>query len=100
LNPISSLTSRAYNGLAGAGAGFHKLQDNQRFEVIWSLKCWRNTKKLQMRRDNDHFQPISKRGLSYQACSIPRIVRPPDMPVCGDRQPDFIFLIPRRRRDG
>jgi hypothetical protein len=38
--------------------------------------------------------------LSYQACSIPRIVRPPDMPVCGDRQPDFIFLIPRRRRDG
>jgi hypothetical protein len=32
-----------------------------------------------------------RRRLSYQACSIPRIVRPPDMTVCGDRQLVIIF---------
>jgi CspA family cold shock protein len=48
-----------------------------------------------MRRDNAHFPPKSRCGLSYQACPIPRIVRPSDMPVCGDRR--FDFLIPRRR---
>jgi hypothetical protein len=29
--------------------------------------------------------------LSYQAWRLPRIVRPSDMPVCGDRQFDIIF---------
>jgi len=29
--------------------------------------------------------------LSYQAWRLPRIVRPSDMPVCGDRRFDIIF---------
>ena len=37
------------------------------------------------------FRQNSKCGLSYQACLIPRIVRPSDMPVCGDRQSVIFF---------
>jgi cold shock protein len=48
-------------------------------------------KKLQMRRDNDHFPPKSWCGLSYQACFLPRIVHPSDMPVCGDQTSVLIF---------
>jgi hypothetical protein len=44
-----------------------------------------------MRRDIDHFPPKIRYRLSYQARSIPRIVRPPDMTVCGDRQLVIIF---------
>jgi CspA family cold shock protein len=44
-----------------------------------------------MRRDIDRFPPKIRCGLSYQACPIPRIVRPPDMTVCGDRQLVIIF---------
>jgi hypothetical protein len=44
-----------------------------------------------MRRDIDRFSPKIQRRLSYQECSIPRIVRPPDMTVCGDRQLVIIF---------
>jgi CspA family cold shock protein len=44
-----------------------------------------------MRPDNDRFLPESPCGLSYQASRIPRIVRPSDMPVCGDRRSVFIF---------
>jgi hypothetical protein len=53
-----------------------------------------------LRRDNDRFLPKSSCGLSYQACSIPRIMHPPGMPVCGDWQFVIVFLILRRRCDG
>jgi hypothetical protein len=39
-----------------------------------------------MRRDNDRFSANSSRGLRYQGSRLPRIVQPPDMAVCGDRQ--------------
>jgi hypothetical protein len=44
-----------------------------------------------MRRDIDRFLPKNWCRLTYQARPIPRIVRPPDMTVCGDRQLVIIF---------
>jgi hypothetical protein len=66
-------------------------QNNQHFRLIWGVKCSPSAKKRQMRRNNHRFLPISNHGLSYQARAIPRIVRPPEMPVCGDRQSVFIL---------
>jgi hypothetical protein len=43
-------------------------------------------KKREMRRDYDRFPPESPCRLSYQGSRRPRIVRPSDMPVCGDRR--------------
>jgi cold shock protein len=64
---------------------------NQHFPLVWRLKCSRSAEKQQLRHDNCRFLPISNHGLSYQARAIPRIVRPPEMPVCGDRRSVFIL---------
>jgi hypothetical protein len=48
-------------------------------------------KNAAMRRHIDRFPLKIRHRLSYQECSIPRIVRPPDMTVCGDRQLVIIF---------
>jgi hypothetical protein len=66
-------------------------RDNQHFPFIWGLKCSRSTEKQQMCRDIYRFLPISNPALSYQARAIPRIVRPPEMPVCGDQRSVFIL---------
>jgi hypothetical protein len=68
-----------------------KLPGYEHFPLIWGFKCSRSTEKPQMSRDIRRFLPISNHGLSYQARAIPRIVRPPEMPVCGDRQSVFIL---------
>jgi hypothetical protein len=74
---------------------------NKLYPSAFSHTKWaQNRLKARMRRNIERFPPKSRSGLPYQACPIPRIVRPSDMPVCGDRQFVYRFLIPRRRRDG
>jgi hypothetical protein len=47
-----------------------------------------------MRRDIDRFPPESTCGLSYQANSRPRIVRPPDMTVFAGTGSSLSFFDP------
>jgi hypothetical protein len=49
------------------------------FSGTFAAKLPGNPKKARMRRDNDGFPLKSRCRLSYQACPIPRIVRPSDM---------------------
>jgi hypothetical protein len=64
---------------------FNKLYPSGFSPTRWA----QNRSKAQMRHDIERFPPKSGSGLRYQACPIPRIVRPSDMPVCGDRQ--FVY---------
>jgi hypothetical protein len=62
--------------------------------VIWRAKWRENRQKLQMRRDNDRFPPKSSCGLSYQACRIPRILRPVGHAGFAGTGRPFLFFDP------